>query len=244
MGVGEGSVWVSDYNADQVYRLDAATGKQIAVVKLPPGSSPEGITDAGGAVWVADHHGGSISRIDPQTNKVAAKVVVGPPGSSGPQGIASGLGSVWVDVPNINSVVRIDPTTNKITAFIAFPFNMAPCGGIAVGTSAVWVTGCLDGTTVARIDPATNTIASILDVSGEVIQPAAVGNTVWFVASGDPDSTTALPGYLIHLRGDDTVAASYELPVGFITGGTTVAFGSIWISDFSHPRVMRIPPSS
>ncbi len=241
IGVGDGSVWLSDYNTDQVYRLDPATGKQIAVVKLRPGSSPEGITDSGGAIWVANHHGGSISRIDPQTNKVVATVVVGPPGSSGPQGIASGLGSVWVDVPNINSVVRIDPTTNTISAVIPFPTNMSPCGGVAVGQSAVWVSDCLDANPVARIDPATNKIASILDFGGEVIQMTADGNSVWFVASGDPDSTIALPAYLIHLQADDTITARYELPTGFITGGTELGFGSIWVSDFTHPRVLRIP---
>ena len=242
MTAGAGSIWASDYDGNAVRRFDTATGKLVALVHLPLplGSSPEGLVDAGGAIWVATHHGGALMRIDPQTNKVSVAVVLTMPGPSGPQGVAAGLGSVWVDVPNVNSVFRVDPATNSISAIIRLPSQMSPCGGIAVGETAVWVTNCLDGTLVARIDPATNKVVSVLDVGGLVVQPAADGNSVWFVAGGDPDQSP-VPGYLIHLRADDTVVSRTAVSNGFISGGTAVAFGSIWISDFAHPRVVRIP---
>lgn len=238
---GEGSIWVSDYSNDVVRRFDQATGNQVAVVKLPGGSAPEGLVDANGSIWVANHHGGSISRIDPQTNKVLATIIVGPPGADGPQGIAAGLGSIWVGVSNQSAVVRIDPSTNKITAMIALPLSATPCGGIAVGVTAVWVTSCLETTTIAQIDPNTNKVTAILDVGGEVVQPAVDGDSVWFVAGGDPDNSPNADGYLIHLGADDHVQARIDVGPGFISGGTAVAFGSIWVNDFSHPRVLRIP---
>ncbi len=238
---GEGSIWASSYDEGFVRRFDAATGALTAVVKLPAITSPEGIVDAGGSIWVASHHGGTIIRIDPQTNRIAATIVLTPIGPSGPQGIAAGLGSVWVDVPNVNAVFRVDATTNKISAIIPFPLAMSPCGGIAVGTTAVWVTSCLEGKTVARIDPATNKVVSILDVGGKVVQPAADGNTVWFVAGGDPDTNPNAPADLIQLRADDTVATSVRLPDGFISGAAEAAFGSVWVSDFSHPKLIRLP---
>src|SRR5262249_2559570 len=67
MTTGEGSVWASDYSYDLVRRYDQATGRLLAVIQLPAGSSPEGLTDANGAIWVANHHSGTISRIDPAT---------------------------------------------------------------------------------------------------------------------------------------------------------------------------------
>jgi len=103
------------------------------------------------------------------------------------------------------------------------------------------VTSCLEETDVARIDPATNKVAAVLDVGGEVIQPAADGDTVWFVTGGDPDNSPNTPGYLVQLRADDKVATRIALGRGFISGGAAVAFGSIWVSDFAHPRVIRIP---
>ncbi|MGZ4257039.1 MAG: Vgb family protein [Gaiellaceae bacterium] len=238
IGYGEGSVWAADYDNNLVRRFDPATGNQLAVV--PGISTPEGIVDAGGAIWVASHHGGTLARIDTGTNHVTKKVILVPPGPSGPQGMAAGFGSVWVDVPSAYAVFRIDPATAKITAIVRLPTSTAPCGGIAVGATAVWVTSCLTGNLVARIDPATNTVASILDVGGEVIQPAVDGNTVWFVAGGDPDGDP-VPGYLIQLGANDIVATRIALPAGFVSGGTALAFGSVWVSDFVHPRVIRVP---
>jgi len=204
-----------------------------------PTTTSFGATTRPGA-WVADHHGGTISKIDPRTNTVVASVPVGLTGSSGPQGIAAGLGSVWVDVPNSGTVVRVDPATDTVQATIKVPVEMQPCGGIAVGQTVVWVTSCLEQRLVARIDPAANKVASILDVGGKVVQPAADGDSVWFVAGGDPDlaPTTAS---LLELGADDSVKARYALQKGFISGGAAVAFGSVWISDWLKPLVLRIP---
>jgi streptogramin lyase len=240
IGAGEGSLWASDFDNDLVRRFDPGTGKLQATIELPRGSSPEGITDSGGAIWVATHHGGTLARIDPATNTVTANVKVTYAGRSGPQETAYGFGSVWVDVPNIGSVVRVDPQTNSVQAKIAFPVAMSPCGGIAVTATAVWVTGCLDGTDIARIDPSTNKITRVFNVRGEMWQPAADGDTIWFVAGGDPDLAPAAAS-LIHLDGTGHVLARYELPKGFISGGAAIAAGSIWISDFIHPRVISFP---
>jgi len=242
IGVGFGSVWVSDFYTDTVRRLDDETSALQKVIHVPPNSGPEGIAIANGSVWVANHYAGTVSRIDPATNRVA-----GPPvrvtytGRSGAQEMAAGLGSLWVGVVNKQAVVRSDPRLNKVTATIKLPRSVTPCGGIAVTAAAVWVTSCIELKTVARIDPRTNTVAKILDVGGYAWQPAADGNTVWLVAGGNPYDSPTLTGYLLRLRADDTVAKRIKLGKGVITGGATVAFGSIWVSDFDHRRVLRIP---
>jgi DNA-binding beta-propeller fold protein YncE len=196
---------------------------------------------APGAVWVAEHHSGLVARIDPQTNRVVARVHVGLPGSSGPQGIASGLGDVWVGIPNTGEVVRIDPATNKVIARIAVPSTMSPCGGIGVARNAVWVTGCSDGHYVARIDPSTNAVSSILDVGGFAWGITGVGENAWFVVSGNADYSRDQGAYLIELRPNDTVARRIALGPGFISGGTLAALGSIWVGDWINPLVIRIP---
>ena len=245
IGVGAGSVWVSDYNAMAVLRLDPRTGKRLASVQLNRFAAPEGVVAAGGAIWVAAHHGGNVIRIDARTNRIAATIQIQVPKSGGPQEVAAGFGSVWVAVPNDQAVFRIDPRSNKVTGIVVLPRSIEPCGGIAVGKSDLWISGCSEGTKIARIDPRTNKVVAVLEVGGEVFQPAVDGNTVWFVAGGDPDyGPKNVPAYLIQLRADDTVATRIQLPNGFISGGTAVAAGSIWVADFSHPRVIRIPKSS
>jgi streptogramin lyase len=244
IGVGAGSVWVSDYNAMAAIRLDPKTGKRLASVQLNRFAAPEGVVAAGGAIWVAAHHGGNVIRIDPRTNRIAATIQIQVPKSGGPQEVAAGFGSVWVAVPNEQAVFRIDPRTNKVVGIVVLPRSIEPCGGIAVGKRDLWVTGCSEGTKIAHIDPHRNFVKSILEVGGEVFQPAVDGNTIWFVAGGDPDYGPKMPAYLIQLRADDTVATRIQLPTGFISGGTAVAAGSIWVADFSHPRVIRIPKPS
>jgi streptogramin lyase len=240
IGVGFGSIWVSDFYTDTVRRLDEETGALQRVIHVPPNSGPEGIAIANGFVWVANHYAGTVSRIDPAKNRVVDAIRVSYTGRGGAQEIAAGLGSVWVGVGNKQAVVRIDPRTKKVTT-IKLPRSVVPCGGIAVSAAAVWVTSCIELKTVARIDPRTNTVESILDVGGVANQPAADGNSVWLVASGNPYDSPTLTGYLLRLRANDKVATRIKLGKGFITGGATVAFGAIWVADFDHRRVLRIP---
>ncbi len=242
IGADDTGVWVSDYVASQVRRLDPTTGKQLSAVHLPPGAGPEGVVVSSGSVWVATHHAGTVIRIDETTNKIVANISVTSADGNGPQGIAAGLGSVWVDVPNRNVVDRIDPATNRIAATIAFPPAMTPCGGIAVGSTAVWVTGCGVSPYVARIDPATNSIASILSLGGGTsVGVASSGNTLWVVVGPGPDSPAGTQSYLVHVNADDTVSARFMLPQGFTSGGVAVAFGSVWVADFFSPTLIRLP---
>jgi hypothetical protein len=68
-----------------------------------------------------------------------------------------------------------------------------------------------------------------------------MGDNAWFVTSGNPDYSRNRPAYLIELRPNDTVARRIALGSNFISGGTLAALGSIWVSDWIHPLVIRIP---
>jgi YVTN family beta-propeller protein len=233
-------VWASDFAGKTVRRFDPQTGKLVAAIHVAGG--PEGTVVTPTAVWVADHRGGDVVKIDPNTNRVTARIQVGPPGPNGPQGIAFGLGSIWVGVGSVNQVVRIDPATNGVVARIGLPPNqgITPYGGIGVGKTAVWVSGFVSNA-IARIDPETNTVASILTLNGNVTAITTVGDDAWFVSGGNLDYAPHAVGYLIELRPDDTVAHRIELGRGFVSGGIVNAFGSIWVSNWIKPLVLRIP---
>jgi len=235
----DGLVWASDYDGDVVRGVDESTGAVQLTVQLPMGSSPEGVVVADGAVWVAEHHAGAVARIDPSTGQVVAQVTAGLTGSSGPQGIAYGAGSVWVSVPNSSEVVRIDPATNRVLAKIHVPSPMSPCGGIAIGTTSAWVTGCFDNTWVARISIATNKVVRLIDMHARSIEPVAHGDSAWFLVGPDPDLRHH--AYLVQLSAADRVLHRYDLGARFTPGGTAIAFGSLWASSFATPWVARIP---
>jgi len=119
--VNKRGLWLNDFDANLVYRVDPVSLKVVAKIEVGP--NPEGLAvdPKDGAIWVANHRGGTVARIDPATNKVVATIAVGNPGSSGPHQLGLGLGSVWVGVPNTSSVYRIDPMTNGVVATITIP---------------------------------------------------------------------------------------------------------------------------
>ena len=71
--VTDDAVWVTNYEAGSVTRIDPETGATTTIQGTGEGV---GITSGGGFVWAADFMG--ISQIDPDTNKIVGHLDVGP----------------------------------------------------------------------------------------------------------------------------------------------------------------------
>jgi YVTN family beta-propeller protein len=81
MTAHNGSLWISDFDASVVRRVDGRSGRVTAKVKVGP--NPEDVLVAHGSVWVANHRGGTVSRVDPKRSEVSATIKVGPAGPLG-----------------------------------------------------------------------------------------------------------------------------------------------------------------
>jgi YVTN family beta-propeller protein len=223
-------VWVTDWDANSVTRVDPRTLKTVASIDL--GLKPKGLLVTDTAVWVAVTRGGSVMRLDPKTNKIAATIPVGPTGPSGPNWLARGSGSIWTNVPNIGAVVRINENTNAIEATIPVPSTQ--CGGLAAGSTAIWITSCDGAPQVTQIDPATNTVVATVDLGGNGYTFALVADRPWISPEG---------GQLVRLdpvghRVDRAIAPG----AGFSGGGdVVVAAGSFWVIDGAAGRLLRLP---
>lgn len=224
-------LWITDWDANLLIRLDPQTLKTIA--RIPVGPQPKGILLAGNSVWIANTDGGTVDRVDPATNRIAATVTVGPPGTSGPNWFAQGFSSIWVDVPDNGTVARIDPATASLQASIPAIGASDPCGGLAVTSDAIWVAGC-DTPTLARIDPATNKLVATVDVGGYNHAFAVIGDRPWISPEGGP---------IVRIDPATNKVDRVITPgAGFHGGGDiTVADGSVWIIDLSANRVLRLP---
>ena len=240
IAVDRNGVWVTDWDNQTLYRLNPTTGK--VVTQIPAGSAPKGVLATGTAVWVADTHMGQVLRIDPATNKVAVPITVGPIGSSGPNWLGRGLGSIWTGIPNSSKVVRIDEKTNAVQATISIPVDTVPCGAFAVTADAVWIPSCDSATTMARIDPVTNTAVATVPLGGMAYTPALIGGAPWVSIStrvGTPASIARISAA--------TNAVDRRLSPGADFGGggdLVVAAGSVWAIDGGHDRVLRLPLSA
>jgi YVTN family beta-propeller protein len=58
-----GSVWVSVGGADEVARINPATGAVAQRIALPPGSAPAGLGAGSHSIWVANPGAGTVARI-------------------------------------------------------------------------------------------------------------------------------------------------------------------------------------
>jgi virginiamycin B lyase len=236
--VNQWGLWLNDFDADLVYRVDPASLEVVA--KIPVGPNPEGLAvDAkNGAVWIANHRGGTVARIDPATNKVVATITIGNPGSSGPHQVGLGLGSVWVGVPNTSSVYRLDPVTNKVEATIDIPAGASPCSGFAFSEQAVWTPSCQDATTLVRIDPVANKVVATIELGGYGDDPIMINGVPWLVV----ESTTGGPARLVRIDPTtNTIDRVISLGDAFMGANLVVAAGSVWATDWTNNQVLRLP---
>ncbi|HEX2754448.1 MAG TPA: hypothetical protein VHM48_03235 [Candidatus Limnocylindrales bacterium] len=225
-------LWVTDWDTNQLLRFEPRTLRSVTTIDM--GSQPKGVLVTGSAVWIANTRGGSVQRIDPKTNKIAKTIPVGPTGPSGPNWLAQGSGSIWVGIPNSGSVVRISETTNAIEATIAIPGPASPCGGLAAGTTAIWITSCDGGNLVTQIDPATNAVVGTIDLGGRGYTFAMIADRPWI---------SPTDGQIVRVDPVRHVVDRVIAPgTGFSGGGDVVAAaGSLWVIDGAANRVLRLP---
>jgi YVTN family beta-propeller protein len=142
LATGDGAVWITDNEADNVTRVDP-TG---LLMPVPVGNGPSGIAVGEGAVWVADSLDNAVVRINPDGPAVTNTIAVG----QSPSAVAVGAGAVWVANSGNGTVSRIDPSTNTVSATVRVGGSPQD---LVVGGGRVWVT--VD----ARLAAATDTSA-------------------------------------------------------------------------------------
>ena len=145
---GEGAVWAAASEANELVRVDPATGRRTAV---EVGGFPVGIAFAKGSVWVANRDRGTVTRVDPRTMSVTQTIDVG----RTPTWIEHAGGSLWVSNQLDGTVTRIDPTTGeKIGAPIRIAASAADSGAAHVLSSSgdsLWVAS-QTGRSISRIE--------------------------------------------------------------------------------------------
>lgn len=219
--VGFGSIWVGDFDKDEVRRYDENSGDLTIAVSV---AKPEGLVVAGDSVWVTNHRTGSVSRIDPATNLVVATVELGREGASGPERIIAAGGNIWTGIPNELAVGGIDPETNQPLGLIKVQAPGIPCGDIGVHDDRLYVSGCADARALAVVDFKAMTPIGSPTFSGSVTAPVSVGDQLWVGVAGSTESDmTSLDPTSLEL--------GRSIPIS--GGAPTIllqAFDSVWVA--------------
>ena len=224
VAAGAGSVWVTDFEAHAVSRINPHT--RAVVETIPLAAAPDGIVFGNRFAWVAGVTG-VVWRIDPQTNTVVQTIPVG----TGPAGLAFGDGSVWVANTFDGTVTQIDSTAG--TRVRTIPVG-AQAGQLTWGAGAVWVTDAADGT-VSRINPATGTVTGQFHVGNGTAGLAFGNGSVWAVNSLDGTVARINPA---------TGAVTEAIQVGNGATGVAAGAGAIWVTNELAGTVSRIDPAT
>lgn len=246
--VGYGSLWISDYYGNAVWRVSPRGAVQQ---RIRVGLQPEAVHIAFGSVWVANHHGQSLSRIDPRTDKVIATDSAGDPNEfrSGPQGMTAGPRRLFVGSSNLLALQAVNPATNVTTTPPATADTF--CGPLNWLAGYVW-----------SPDECTNTVYKFTTAGAirwshrygptsgsdvpQVLGSALRGDELWIVIDRHFDEDTGTGRGATVKRLDPSTGAVLErVPIGGdATTGVFAGFGSLWVSDSTHSRLTRVTPGN
>jgi virginiamycin B lyase len=265
VAIGRDAVWVGGTGPDAVHRIDPRRNREVATVALPgepcaglaigfgglwvplcgktlslarvdlktnavkllpigPAGPEGGIAASGDSVWMVTDKDGSLARIDPRTGLVR-QIVKLPAGSYNPH-FSDGV--VWVTSIDANLVTAVDAHTGKVLASLATgprPRFLTSAGGV------IWTLNQGDGS-LTRVDSQRKraTAAIALGTPGHGGDIAYAAGRVWTTMSRAPlTETDARSGRVLR---------QWVGPGGDSLG---VGFGSIWLTDYDHGDVARIP---
>jgi YVTN family beta-propeller protein len=220
--VTDNAVWVASTKPNAVLRIDPATNKIVATVKVS-GEACSGLATGFGSIWVPIcGEKPELVRIDGAKNTISATLPVAPAAPEG--GIATSEDSVWMVTDKNGTLNRIDPSTNSVRQRISIPpgsYNPVFSNGI------VWITG-VESSVLTAVDAD----------SGKVLESVAVGLKPRFLATGGGSIWTLN-------QGDGTVSRVDErnrkvtatIRVGIPGAGGDIGYGgeSVWPTVFGVP---------
>jgi streptogramin lyase len=220
--VTDDAVWVASTKPYAVLRIDPATNKIVATVKVS-GEACSGLAFGFGSIWVPIcGEKPELVRIDGAKNTVSGTLPIAP---AAPEGsIATSEDSVWIVTDKNGTLNRIDPSTNSVRQRISIPpdsYNPVFSNGI------VWITG-VESSVLTAVDAD----------SGKVLESVAVGLKPRFLAAGGGSIWTLN-------QGDGTVSRVNErnrkvtatIRVGIPGAGGDIGYGgeSVWPTVFGVP---------
>jgi YVTN family beta-propeller protein len=259
-----GSVWTTNSVERQLVRIDPATNRVSARIKLKR-SYPLGIAYGAGSIWVANRYSGSVTRVNARTNKVRRTIRVG----FSPYALAYRAGSVWVTNESSGTVSRVKPARNRVTNTIRI--GGGP-NGVAVAFGSVWVADYRLGR-VLRIDPAKNRVtaqlplpyadwitptADALWISSETnnvyrLDPQTLQITAAVPVGSNPLASTVIGNELwvpnidsntVSVVDLGTAAVTRTIPVGQAPIAAVQQAGDAWVTSEGDGDVWRLPPTA
>ncbi|MEA2275327.1 MAG: hypothetical protein QOC78_287 [Solirubrobacteraceae bacterium] len=196
--VGDGRLWVANYDAGTLSEVDPGGPSRPAhlVRTVPVGERARGVAFGAGRVWVVLDGADQVAEFDPRAGRVVGHLAVG----RSPWGVAFGAGRAWVTGLQDRSVTVIDPGADASSAAVVGRIDGGDGPrGIAAGAGGVWVAASA-GNAVTHIDPVSLRVVDQIPVAdpwavavdGPQVWAASYTNTVTRITPAP--SSPAPPG--------------------------------------------------
>lgn len=202
IAAGEGSVWVTSSAANQLVRIDPASGETVGD-PIDVGEFPVDVAVGDGSVWVANTRDGTVSRVDAETGEASDPIEVAVEEVSA---LAVGEDGVWIAKSDDKlgekiEVAHVDPSTETVEGAPATVDAGIPVR-VAAGEGGVWTT-LIGGVQPAGGDKPPGVVLIDPD-SGQAVTTISVGDrpsgittgagAVWVANAGDGTVTRIDPG--------------------------------------------------
>jgi streptogramin lyase len=220
-----GSVWVANYDAGTLARIDPARNRVVRRIGLGRGICP--VAFDAGALWVGNDRADTVLRVDPGRGRVLARLRI----PHWPAHFAVGAGSVWISSYESGRVLRLDRRTGRVVRTYRVGGNPS---GLALVARQLWV-AFGRGTALGRVDLASGTVVRFPLGHRAPGFLAAIGGDLW-TSTGD--------GHVLRVDPrTGRVNASFAVP------GTPaeVAAGPddlVWVAEKERNTLTRIDPDA
>jgi streptogramin lyase len=142
-----GNLWLSEFEADQVWQLNPATGVYTIYHDLVAVNDAR--MDAAGDVWWSDFWNGNLGRISLTAATVTTWTL---PGAGSPLGIAfDDAGQVWVTDDWESNVYRFSPTSTQVCSYTVPDDGLSSY--IVSHAGGLWL-GDYENGRILKLDPA------------------------------------------------------------------------------------------
>jgi DNA-binding beta-propeller fold protein YncE len=242
-------VWVSEYGAPYLLKIDPRTNRVVArtgigtgscglgygagslridprtnkvVGKTGIGSGSCGLGYGAGSLWVEDTSSSTVSRVSAATGKRLKAIRVG----ITPYDTTFAYGAVWTTAYGRGELERIDPKRNRVVAHWQLP----QATGVVGAFGSVWAAGA---TGVIRVDPATGKLLATVPIDTGAGWTAASTDAVWVttpagLARIDPQTNVV----------ETTVALAGPL------GDPDVVGGMVWVPQIRKNAIAVVDPAT
>lgn len=178
---GGGNLWIADYMADTLYKINPESG--AVVHQIPsPGFWPTGLAWDGNYLWNADLKQKKIYKIDPQDGTVLT-VIESP--SDYPEALAWDGQSLWIGDGQENAIMKIDISDGTAVKKITGPARTV--NGLTSDGNFLWSTDRLMNE-IYMIDPESGEVIMIVDSPGPYARGIAWDGKYLWTADYQNDS--------------------------------------------------------